>query len=349
MGCDSPVKGWRARRLNESGKRPIVFEAARGYLDMPVEVPCGKCKGCRLEHSRQWAVRCVHEAQLHKVNSFITLTYRDEDLPKNMSLDKSDFQLFMKRLRKEFVGTNPYDRKIDKKSFDDWQFENGIRYYMCGEYGEACFHCGRSRYLCAKGGCGRYKPWLGRPHYHALLFGLDFADKEALKKEDGHMYYTSEVLSNLWGKGYVIIGEVSFDSAAYVSRYVMKKINGALLNEVDPETGLKHYERLIGDEVVKVESEYANMSRRPGIAANWIEKFKSDVYPKDFVTVGGKKQKPPKYYDNKLDEIEAELLDAIKRLRKKRAEERAEEYTSQRLMDKAKVRDSKLNLKKRRL
>lgn len=83
---------------------------------MPVTVPCGQCTGCRLERSRQWAMRCVHEAQLHEEKCFITLTYDNEHLPHGGTLVKRHFQLFMKRLRRELGG--------------------GIRYFHCGEYGE---------------------------------------------------------------------------------------------------------------------------------------------------------------------------------------------------------------------
>ena len=78
MACYSPIKGWRSKDVNpDTGKRSIVFNPKHAFQDMPVEVPCGQCIGCRLERSRQWAMRCVHEAQLHRDNSFITLTYDD--------------------------------------------------------------------------------------------------------------------------------------------------------------------------------------------------------------------------------------------------------------------------------
>nr|UQB76414.1 replication associated protein [Flumine microvirus 25] len=73
---------------------------------------CGDCIGCRLNYAREWSIRCWHEAQLHDVNSFVTLTYRDAPL----SLEYRDFQLFMKRLRKWYRGE--------------------VRFYMCGEYGD---------------------------------------------------------------------------------------------------------------------------------------------------------------------------------------------------------------------
>ena len=56
MPCYHPLPGWLAKHVNESGKRGIVFDVSAGFKDKPVEVPCGKCLGCRLERSRQWAV-----------------------------------------------------------------------------------------------------------------------------------------------------------------------------------------------------------------------------------------------------------------------------------------------------
>lgn len=118
MGCNYPLKGWLSRKRNPAtGLRSVVFDPKEGYSDLVMSVPCGQCIGCRLERSRQWAIRCVHEADLYEDNCFITLTYDDVNVPQNGSLRKSDFQKFMKRLRKEFSGQK-------------------IRYFMCGEYGD---------------------------------------------------------------------------------------------------------------------------------------------------------------------------------------------------------------------
>ena len=92
---------YRGRTRSQNGKFPIVFTPKDGYYDMPIQVPCGQCAGRRLDQSKQWALRCVHEAQVHDENCFITLTYNNENLPKDGSLNKRDFQLFMKRLIKE--------------------------------------------------------------------------------------------------------------------------------------------------------------------------------------------------------------------------------------------------------
>lgn len=109
--------------FTESGKKALKFIKG-GYTSAFTVlgkenfelVPCGQCVGCRLERSRQWAMRCMHEASLYQRNCFITLTFDDEHLPKDRSLDVSYFQAFMKALRKKYG--------------------NGIRFFHCGEYGE---------------------------------------------------------------------------------------------------------------------------------------------------------------------------------------------------------------------
>ena len=190
-----------------------------------LELPCGQCIGCRLERSRQWAMRCVHEASMHDDNCFITLTYNPENLPPDCGLIKSDFQKFMKRYRRAFPGKE-------------------IRFYHCGEYGDAN----------------------NRPHYHAVIFGHNFDDWMYLfDSPSGEPIYTSPTLERIWGHGFVTVGSVTFESAAYVARYVMKKINGPLKEKIDEKTDLKHYERVnaFTGEIIEVMPEYSTMSRRP--------------------------------------------------------------------------------------
>lgn len=259
MPCFHPLQGYKSRTVNpETGKRSVVFKPREGFVDLPVSISCGRCIGCRLERSRQWAMRCVHEAQLHTENSFLTLTYDDEHLPYGGTLIKKHFQDFMKRLRRKFGG-----RKI--------------QYYHCGEYGD------KTR----------------RPHYHALLFGLDFSDKLRHKTTPrGDTVFTSEALSKLWGMGFCTVGAVTFESAAYTARYVLKKVGGR-----DKTEG--HYRVTVADtgEVVELLPEYVTMSLKPTIGKNWYRDFSSDVYPDDFVVVRGKRMKPPKYYD-RMHELE---------------------------------------------
>lgn len=289
MPCYRPIQAWRSRDVNPTGKRSLVFKRTAGYQDLAVDVPCGQCIGCRLERSRQWAIRCVHEASLHDENCFLTLTYDDEHLPSDGSIDVVHYQKFMKRLRKKYPS-----RKI--------------RFFHCGEYGE-------------KG---------NRPHYHAILFNFDFPDKELFKMAGDNRLYTSRILENLWGMGHCIIGDVTFQSAAYVARYITKKVTGS-----DAES---HYQGR--------KPEYITMSRRPGIGSDWFKKYKSDVYPGDFVVINGKKVHPPKFYDNLLSDDENMRYKA---LRKANAELHAENNTERRLRVRETVKESKAAQLKRSL
>lgn len=116
MSCYSPIRGYRSLTVDPvTGKRGIVFSPQKGFHDLPMEVPCGKCLGCRTDHAKEWAVRCVKEAGLHKENCFLTLTYAPEKMPLNESLEPRNFTLFLKKLRKKL--------------------QNKIRFFQCGEYG----------------------------------------------------------------------------------------------------------------------------------------------------------------------------------------------------------------------
>lgn len=179
------------------------------------------------------------------------------------SLVYRDFQLFMKRLRKHFTGMT-------------------VRFYMCGEYGD------ENR----------------RPHFHACLFGVDFLDKVVYKSKDGKGYlYTSPTLEKLWPQGFSTIGTLDFESAAYVARYVMKKVNGQAAfhhyNVIDYQTG----------EILKsIAPEFTHMSlggrdAKGGIGKAWLQKWYSDVYPHGYVVSRGKEARTPRYYDKYFKKI----------------------------------------------
>lgn len=243
MTCYSPLHAWKGQDKKDKAKTLLVWKPAQSFRGQRLDLPCGQCVGCRLERSRQWAVRCMHESQMHEDNSFLTLTYNNENIPEGGTLVPKHFTDFMKRLRKS----------IEPKK---------VRYYHCGEYGEN----------------------LGRPHYHALLFGYDPSDKRFFSSKGNNSIYTSDSLSKLWPYGYSVVGNISFESAAYVARYVMKKVTGDRAKE--------HYTGRV--------PEYTTMSRRPGIGKRWYEKFKTDVYPHDRIVVRGHATRPPRFYDNLL-------------------------------------------------
>lgn len=257
MPCYKPLSAWRVSA--GAGKSRIYFSKDEGnFWDTRegIDLPCGQCIGCRLERSRRWAVRIMHEAQMHEASCFITLTYSDEHVPRNGSLDVRDFQLFMKRLRRGSSGP--------------------LRFFHCGEYGDQT----------------------ARPHYHACLFGEDFlSDRQLLKaNKQGDPLYVSDKLSEAWGLGHANFGALTFESAAYVARYCLKKISGAKAAD--------HY----GDR----KPEYVTMSRRPGIGATWFARFGKEVYPSDSTVMRGKEMMPPPFYDKLLEKTDPLLFAEVK-------------------------------------
>lgn len=269
MPCYYPLHGYRSRTVGASGKRALVFSPKDGFTDLPVTVPCGQCRGCRLERSRQWAVRCMQEASLYDRNCFVTLTYSDEFLPTGGTLDKKAFPKFMKRLRKRFPNERP-------------------RYYHCGEYGDQC----------------------GRPHYHACLFNYDFEDKTLWKMRGGYPVWRSGILEEIWPFGQSELGTVTLESAAYVARYVMKKVTG--------ERAEDHYVRLdeASGELLPLVPEYTTMSRRPGIGAAWFAKFGKEVFPRDEVVVNGRLVKAPGFYLAQLEKLDPAMAEEVRRSRR---------------------------------
>lgn len=262
-------------------------------------------------------MRCVHEASLYENNSFITLTYNDSHLPAGGTLVPEHFQKFMKRLRKKFS-------------------ESPIRFYHCGEYGKICSQCRSAQVMKARG-CTN----LGRPHYHACLFNFDFADKQFFKTIRGHDLYTSDTLGKLWRYGFSTIGQVNFETAAYVARYIMKKING--------DDAGRHYENVDHDtgEIHAIYPERTTMSRRPGIASEWYRQFKSDVYPDDFVVLRGRTMNPPRYYDQILQIEDPEMYAALKERRKEELRKHAHNCTPERLKVRETVKKAQVNMLKR--
>lgn len=266
-------------------------------LDL-IKLPCGKCIGCRIESSRQWAVRNMHEAKMYedegKGCAFVTLTYgkeatynylkeqnpnwsnrklKAETAKREWTLIRKDFQLFMKRLRKEVNEVFPGTR---------------LRFFHCGEYGSLN----------------------NRPHHHVLIYGYNFRAKNdrymseyKRLKGKGYEYWRSKIIEKCWKFGFSYLAGVSYESAAYVSRYCTKKITGKLSKD--------YYQGR--------EPEYVTMSNRRGIGSTWCDKYAlTDVYNDDSVTVDKRfKLRPPKYYDKLFDEVHP---DEFARIREKREE-----------------------------
>lgn len=120
--------------------------------------PCGQCIACRINKTEEWAIRIMHEARLYRACSFLTLTYRVEDEPKNGCVSKRELQTFFKRYRKLL--------------YEQGRF---VRYFASGEYGDE----------------------KNRPHYHAVLFGIGhhILEKKLLEKAWDKGFVTIEELT----------------------------------------------------------------------------------------------------------------------------------------------------------
>lgn len=296
MSCYHPLKAFKIGINEDTGKDKYIIRSYQvdyiykrvsddhwidGYgtrsfipnyihVDEWIEIPCGKCIGCRLKYSREWANRCMMESYDHEHNWFLTLTYNDNHLPSKRKyydgdgnekespfhpLVKRDLQLFFKRLR------NHSGQKF--------------RYFAAGEYGSKS----------------------GRPHYHVIIFGLKLDDIKPISKNPlGQQYYTSDTITRSWldvnGNeiGFHILGAVDWNSCAYVARYVTKKI--------------KSKDHSIYD-MLNYEPEFSLMSRKPGIARNYYENHKEEIYRNQEIFLstndGCKRIRPPHYFDNLYD------------------------------------------------
>lgn len=228
MSCNKPLLAIPTDDFTSTGKKKYLpigrydFELSKSFPDA-IKIPCGKCSGCRAQKSREWADRMILELDHSKKAVFLTLTYDNDHVPclmqvttgqAQLTLQKRDLQLFFKRLRKKFK---------DKE----------LRYYAVGEYGKNT----------------------ARPHYHIILYGVGLEDFRDLviqgKNELGQLYYRSDSLArDIWKNGFCLLSEVSWNTCAYVARYVKKKDYGFQTDEyVDRMT----------------QPEFSVMSRNPGI------------------------------------------------------------------------------------
>lgn len=238
---------------------------------------------------------------MHEQSCFITLTYDNDHLPSDGSLNPIHYTNFMKALRHHLEPER-------------------IRFFHCGEYGAE----------------------KARPHYHAIIFGHDFPDKVPFgpPTQNGDRLYRSASLEKLWPKGISSIGQVTWQSAAYCARYIMKKHTGP--------TAAAHYEnmrikdpaeiytqgRIVNSETGELPAlipEYITMSNRPGIGTSWFEKYQDDLYPSDFAIIKGKKYTLPRFYDNLRSLTHPAEVEQLKINRTAYAELHSDDNTTARL------------------
>lgn len=320
MTCFNPIKAYVIGETLEGKKihkfankeqrdQDFLYFNNRYYYDYDL-LPCGQCLGCALKRSKDWATRMMLELQYHERACFITLTYNDDNLPVSHYVDSNgeeqiSFTLVKKHLQ-DFM-------KRLRKRYEPQK----IRFFACGEYGS------KSR----------------RPHYHAILFGVDFSEDKTIWKTtpEGYIEYRSPTLEKLWTFGFSMIAEVNFETCAYVSRYCTKKRYGRQ----------NMYYQTFG-----LVPEFNLMSRRPGIAAQYYEDHKDEVYINQEIFVstfnGGKKLRPPSYFDRLYDIDYPEEMEEIRKARRVIAEEQTKlklSKTDKNLYEM--LEDERLNLERR--
>lgn len=250
-------------------------------------IPCGKCIGCRTQERKNWALRIELEAEKYEHNYFLTLTYDNDHLiiPDTMTnektgeiyendgtwtgtLSKKDLSQFIKSFR-----------TYCKREFN----HDGIKFYGCGEYGDKEKHT-------------------FRPHYHIILMNcpeLKLEPLNAMNRITKDSYYTNKRIEHIWGKGFITIGKVSWDSISYTAGYTMKKLFGEVRDEYYASKG-------------KIPI-FAIMSRNPGIGKEFFNKEGIDMYEVDeIINSKGQSMKPPRYFDKQLDKIDHEYARLVK-------------------------------------
>lgn len=283
MACYHPVPARQEGDGQQVRIRPPIGDAN-------LQLPCGQCLGCRTDRASLWAWRAVHEARYHEHNRFITLTYSDDHLPRDGALQPRDLWKLLKDLRNDLAANVRRVAKGRPGRAPDLLGQR-LRYLACGEYGEN----------------------FGRPHYHALLFGVGFGDEEVAAKD----LYASAYLTKRWGKGEVRIGQLTAASAAYTAQYTMKSMGRTYCD---------------ADGVVK-QGPFLRVSSRPGIGAIWVEEFAPDLQHA-YMIVDGAKRRIPRYYKKKLDDVYPVLAEEIKtRSRKYRDKIKIDAQSPERLKD----------------
>lgn len=314
MPCTNPLQAWKYG-THPSGKQKLVFKDPECESAEVQWVPCGKCEDCRIAYSRDWATRVFHELQINPLGCFLTLTINNASMVTKgfnhdgkyyppYSVYKRSLQLFLKRLRKEISYVQ-----------DNKRVYQNFKYLGCGEYGES-YH---------------------RPHYHLVLMGYDFPDKKLWQVgNNGNPLYRSSILEKCWPYGHSTIGEASWQSAAYIARYTLKKRKGpGSYTRINKETG----------EMYEVRPEFVLMSK--GIGKDWWKKYKSDT-DKDYIIVDRDKTvRIPRYYDKLRERHDPESLEEIKLQREIAAKEYQEEDDDSRKLARATVKKAQVKMLKR--
>lgn len=269
MACYTPLYGWQyadgGKLHNICNCDETVITAHHNDIGRCIQIPCGKCIGCRLAKSNDWATRCSLEANQWDNNWFLTLTYDDEHLPYQNNSDIDDNGVIIKDNILVPTLIKDHLKKFFKDLREEYRTKHNhtkIRFFACGEYGSTT----------------------GRPHYHIIMFNLPIFDLTLHKKSSTGAHYHSNALDNTWGNGWITINECNYNTAGYVARYVTKMTR--------KDSKIYKYRA----------PEFLNMSRNPGIGFDHFKKKEFEIYENDYVIITNnkgisRKTNVPKYYD----------------------------------------------------
>lgn len=195
-------------------------------------------------------------------------------------------------------------------------------------------------------GCGEYGEKLARPHFHICMFGVTFMhDAYPWRLKNGVMYYRSPTLEKYWTLGNSELCPLAPGAAQYTAGYTTKKIGGDLADEINPETGLRHYEKIHPHtgEIIELEPEFVLVSTKPAIGKRWLEKNYREIYPADSVVMNGKEYPVPRKYDEWLkNELDPDLWEIVQAKRLQHIKDNP--ITEEERAYKAKARDANRRL-----
>ncbi|QKI28888.1 VP4 [Trichosanthes kirilowii gokushovirus] len=251
MSCNMPIDCYYRDELTESGKRPLTFNPRFRY------------RGADVKYTDALKVPCgkcsgckADQSLMWSIRAYHESTLHDQNCFITLTYDDAHL---------------PKDGKIDKTVLQKFfrrlrKAGYKLRYIACGEYG------GRTH----------------RPHYHAIIFGVDWLEN-AVYIDD--KMYTNQKLVDLWSNGFVSIAPVTMASICYVCGYVTKKI-------ADEDT-------------------FNLMSRRPGIGHDWLDRFHDDIVRTGVVTIEGREYQVPKryllWYEDVFQDIKAARAEHAKK------------------------------------
>lgn len=334
MACYSPLPAYMGREINpKTGKRKPVFNPIDGYHDKPIELPCGQCIGCRIDTTSDMAVRIEKEAKSYDKNIFITLTYNEDNMPKFGDLVDEHITEFLQKLRDKYVMYSYVKIKPNgkKKHCRIAKEKDKIRYYCSYEYG------GENQ----------------RPHYHLIVFNLDFKDKKVHKVSAGIPYYTSKTLEEIWNKGHCIIGEVNYDTAFYVAGYCLEKMK--ISDKTDSSNYAKYVTKYMvidfntGEILHEKMIEKSRSSRRPGIGYKYYKEYEEEIKNNGNIIVKGKNRRIPRYYETKLEKDDIVFYRQRKKEKMLSITRNSWDNTRERLEVRKNIATAKLSLKKKEL